>query len=183
MLTHAFLRERGLGYLVVFLYSLVIAVLWIPVFLIRQGTRLLKEIGAESWPRADGAIAGGDVKVTHGWILDYAIAQLDYSYRVRGEYYAGSVTRQYADEQAAWDFVDARCKKNALIRYKDDKPEVSVLLEADQDLLWNTQPAPNFFSQLWQHWSDELRQEPTRNNTPEEDVDEHKPAFDGKENR
>ena len=175
MLTAALFRERGLGYFVVFLYSIVVAVLWIPVFLLHQGARLLREIGVESWPRAEGSITSGEVRATHGWILDYAVGQLAYSYHVRGEYYAGSITRQYADEQAAWDFVDARRGKSALIRYKDDKPQVSVFLETDQGLLWNPEPSPAFFTQLWRHWSDELRREPTGNDAPEANDDDYEP--------
>ncbi|HEV2395608.1 MAG TPA: hypothetical protein VGS27_01530 [Candidatus Sulfotelmatobacter sp.] len=153
-------RTKPLQYAVFFLYSVVVAIIWLPAFGLRRIARFARESGVETWPRADGSITGGEVKVIHGWILDYAVGQLEYSYRVSGEYYAGNITRQYADEQTAWEFVDARRGRSAAIRYRDGKTETSVLREADQEFLWEPQPTPGFFIQLWRHWCDELRLEP-----------------------
>ena len=152
--------ERGVGYLAAFIYSIVVALIWLPVAALRRAARLLREFGVESWPRTDGSITSGNVKVIHGWILDYALGRLDYSYRVAGEYYAGAIVGQYPDEQAAWDFVDAYRDRPVVVRYKDNKPEVSVLRDADQDLPWTgTGPGKDFFTMIWQHWRDELRGE------------------------
>ena len=139
-------ESKPLGYAVAFLYSLVIALFWIPAFLVRRLSRVLSEIGVDSWPRANGSITGSNVKVVHGWVVDYALGRLDYAYRVAGEYYAGRITRQYPDEQAAWDFVDARQNKAVVVRYKDDQAQSSALRDVDQDLSWNcllyTSPSP-----------------------------------------
>lgn len=148
--------EKGLRYAVALLYSIVVAIFWIPAFLLRRIRRFFREVGVEGWPRADGSITAGNVKVIHGWILDYALGRLDYSYRVAGEYYAGSVTRQFPDEQAAWDFVDARRTQPVAVRYKDDKAQLSVLRDADQSLSWTDISAANFFAMLWQHWHDQI---------------------------
>ena len=161
-------RTRPLQYALAFLYSVVVALFWFPALGLRRIVRIAKEMDVESWPRADGSITGGGVKVIHGWILDYAVGHLDYSYRVSGEYYAGGITRQYADEQAAWEFVDTRRGRNAMIRYRDDKPQISVLRERDQEFLWGPQPQPGFFIQLWHHWCDELRPEPRTPRNDEE---------------
>ena len=168
--------ERGVGYLAAFVYSIVVALIWLPASVLRRVARLLRELGVDSWPRADGSIASGNVKVIHGWILDYALGRLDYSYRVAGEYYSGAIVRQYPDEQAAWDFVDAYRDRSVVVRYKDDKPEASVLRDADQDLAW-TEPGTDFFAMIWQHWRDELRgeQEPL--------ADEEDPPTDEKFHR
>lgn len=148
--------EKGLRYPVAFLYSLVIALFWVPAFVLRRTARFVRELGAENWPQANGLVTGGNVKVVHGWVVDYAIGQLDYSYRVAGEYYAGSVNRQYPDEQAAWNFVDARRGKPVVVRHKDDKAQASVLLDADQDPCWSKGPEPSLPVMVWQHWRDEL---------------------------
>jgi hypothetical protein len=150
--------DKGLGYAVAFLYSLVIAMFWIPAFLVRRLSHVLSEIGVESWPRTNGSITGSNVKVIHGWVVDYALGRLDYNYRVAGEYYAGSITRQYPDEQAAWDFVDARHNKVVVVRYKDDHPQSSVLRDIDQDPSWNDAVGPGL-SMVWNHWRDELSHE------------------------
>lgn len=152
--------EKGLRYPVAFLYSLVIALFWILAFVFRRLGRLIGESGAESWLRANGSITGGNVKVIHGWVVDYALGQLDYSYIVAGEYYAGTITRQHPDEQAAWDFVDARRNKPVMVRYKDDNAQESVLRDADQEPRWTDGTGRGLFAMVWQHWRDESRGEP-----------------------
>ena len=156
----SFSREKGFGYAVAFLYSLVVAVFWLPVLVLRRARRFAREAGVENWPRANGSVTAGNVKVIHGWVVDYALGQLDYSYRVAGEYYAGGITRQYPDEQAAWDFVDARRGKPVVVRYKDDHAQASVLRDADQELSWIHRTEPSLLAMVWQHWRDELRHEP-----------------------
>jgi hypothetical protein len=152
-------ESKPLGYAAVFLYSLVVAVLWLPAFVLRRAGRFVREAGVESWPRANGSITAGNVKVIHGWIVDYALGQLDYDYRVAGEYYAGSITRQFPDEQAAWDFVDPRRGKHVIVRYKDDSAKASVLRDADQETSWIPEAAPSLFAMVRRHWHDELRDE------------------------
>ena len=123
--------------------------------------RFVREVGLEGWPRANGSITAGNVKVVHGWILDYALGRLDYCYRVAGEYYAGSITEQYPDEQAAWDFVDARRAKPVVVRYKDDNAQTSALRDADQEPSWTVGTGLSLYAMVWQHWRDELRGEPS----------------------
>ena len=129
--------DKGFRYVVAFVYSIVVAGLWIPAFLTRRIVSILREVGTESWPRADGTITSGDVKVIHGWLVDYALGRVDYCYRLHGEYYSGHLVRQFADEQAAWDFVDSHRDKPILVRYKDDHADISVFRESDQLALSN----------------------------------------------
>lgn len=152
--------DRGFRYLAAFVYSVAIAVFYVPALLTRHMIRLIRELGTESWSRADGTITSGDVKVIHGWLVDYALGQLDYCYKIRGEYYSGHLTRQYPDEQTAWDFVDGRRGKPVLIRYKDHDPEKSILRESEQMAFPTEQIVPGLSAQIWQHWHDELRGEP-----------------------
>jgi len=165
-------KLRPLGFAVAFLYSLVIALFWIPAFLVRRSSCVLSEIGVDSWPRANGSVGGTNVKVVHGWVVDLAVGRLDYSYRVAGQYYAGSVTRQYPDEQAAWDFVNARQDKVVVVRYKADRAQSSTLRDADQDLAWNDHRERGLLAMVWNHWRDELRGgKPTA--PTDEDLDWH----------
>jgi len=131
---------------------------------------------AQDWPQADGVIASGSVSAIHGWVVDHALGRLDYSYRVHGEYYAGSTTRQYPDEQAAWNYVDARRNKAVSIRYRDGQAAESVLRDVDQDFGWKAADKPRFLDSVWQHWKDELR--PERLTIPEiiEDDEEQDPG-------
>lgn len=156
--------DRGLRYPVAFVYSVVVALLWIPAFVLRRLGRSFRELGAENWPQANGSITACNVRVIHGWILDYALGQLDYCYSAAGEYYAGSMVRQYPDEQAAWSFVDSRRDKAIVVRYKDDNAQASVVLDADQQPFWCGNMTPSFCSMVWHHWRDEVGEieEPTQ---------------------
>jgi len=160
-------EPKPLEYAAAFLYSLVIAAFFIPALVLRRAGRALRELGVDSWPRASGSITAGNVTVIHGWVVDYALGQLDYSYRVAGEYYAGCITRQYPDEQSAWNYVDARRNQPAVVRYKDDNAKSSALRDADQDPGWSTTAEPGLLAMVWQHWNDELRGDPK----PAEDED------------
>ena len=162
---------RGLRYPVALVYSLVVAILWIPALILRRLGRFFREMGTDNWPRANGTITAGSVKVIHGWVVDYALGQLDYSYSVAGDYYAGSITRQYPDEQAAWDYVDARTGITVVVRYKDDNVEACVLRDPDQDRSWTAENPPGLFAMIWQHWRDELRGE-TQASPEDEDLQE-----------
>jgi hypothetical protein len=168
-------EDRGFRYVVAFVYSVAVAVFWIPAFVIRRLHRILRDIAAENWPRADGTITSGDVKVIHGWLADYALGRLDYCYKVHGEYYSGHCVSQFADEQAAWEFVDARRDKPVLVRYRDNHAGASVLRESDQLAFSNDSAPSDLASQVWQHWSDELRREPQHQeeNNASVESDEH----------
>lgn len=153
-------NEKAVRYAAVFVYSLIVAILWVPVFAARRFFRFVKETGTESWPRANGSITTGRVRVIRGWILDYAVGEIDFNYSVRGEYYSGHFCRQYADEQAAWSFVDSVSGKSILVRYKDENVSSSVLREDDQAPSWMEQAAPGFLIQLRQHWADQNQPDP-----------------------
>ena len=148
---------RGLCYLGLGVYSVFLAIFWGPALLVRNFARSLREMGVDSWPRADGSITASKVNAVHGWILDYAVGHVEYTYRVHGEYYAGKMTRQFADEQAAWDFVDAHRDETVVVRYRDDKPGISLFLIPDQGSGWMFDRRPGVLAQVWQHLRDELQ--------------------------
>jgi hypothetical protein len=154
---------KALGYLSLGVYSVLLAIFWGPLLILRNIVRSFREFGVDSWPRADGSITNQKVNAIHGWVVDYALGQLEYTYRVHGEYYSGSVTRQFPDEQVAWDFVDAHRDEPVLVRYRDGKPEVSILLVADQSPGWTLNVGPSILAQVWHHVRNELR---PRSGTP-----------------
>ena len=148
---------KGLGYLSLGVYSVLLAIFWGPALVLRKIATSFRELGVDSWQRANGSITNQKVNAVHGWILDYAIGQVEYTYRVRGEYYSGSMTRQFPDEQAAWDFVDTHRDESIVVRYRYDKPQVSFLLVADQGSAWLTSAESKVLWQIWQHLRNEIR--------------------------
>ena len=148
---------RGLCYLGLGVYSVLLAIFWGPALVLRNVVRSFREIGVDSWPRANGFVTNPKVNAVHGWILDYALGQVEYTYQVHGEYYAGTMIRQFPDEQVAWNFVDAHREEPVVVRYRDDKPEVSILLLPDQGPGWILNSGSGFLAHVWQHMRDELR--------------------------
>jgi len=148
---------KALGYLSLGVYSVLLAIFWGPALLLRNVARSFRELGVDSWPRANGSITNRRVNAIHGWILDFALGQLEYTYRVHGEYYVGTVIRQFPDEQAAWDFVDAHRDEPVIVRYRDDKPEASFLLIPDQRPGWMFSGGPGIVTQVWHHIRNEVR--------------------------
>jgi len=151
------LMGKGLGYLSLGVYSVLLALFWGPAFIVRNVARSFRELGVDSWPRANGTVTNRNVNAVHGWILDLAIGKLEYTYKVHGEYYAGTVTRQFPDEQAAWDFVDAHRDEPVVVRYRDEEPQVSRMLISDQGMGWATDREPGLLWQVWQHVRNEVR--------------------------
>jgi hypothetical protein len=151
------LMGKALGYLSLGVYSVLLAIFWWPVLLLRNIARSFREFGVDSWPRANGSITNRKVNAIHGWIVDYAVGQLEYTYKVHGDYYAGSITRQFPDEQVAWDFVDTHRDEPVLVRYRDDQPEISILMVSDQAHGWMLNVGPGVLAQVWQHVCNEVR--------------------------
>jgi len=148
---------KALGYVSLGVYSVLLALCWWPALVLRKIATLFREFGVDSWPRANGSITKRNVRAAHGWILDHALGEFEYTYRVHGEYYSGSLTRQFPDEQVAWDFVDSHRDEPVIVRYRDDKPQVSVLLVADHGMAWQSGARSKLFPQVWQHLRNEIQ--------------------------
>lgn len=103
-----------------------------------------KSIRAGHWPLAEGTIESGGVSVRYalgGTRFDFlhryerATATLNYSFKVDGEYCSGCFNQSFADEQRAWDFVDAMKGQQVQVRYHPTKPERSMIRAQDQIVL------------------------------------------------
>jgi hypothetical protein len=83
---------------------------------------------SRSWPTVPGTIEAGDVSVVRGRYGEICTATLTYSYRVDGEYYGGSNSKTFGnDEDGAWDYVNSQKGSNALVAYNPHRHETSVL--------------------------------------------------------
>jgi hypothetical protein len=61
---------------------------------------------------------------------------LAYSYTVEGERYPGHFSRQFADQQDAFDYVQPLKGRPIFVRYKPGHPNVSAVRLAEQDSLF-----------------------------------------------
>src|SRR5215467_3188296 len=71
-----------------------------------------RRLRATHWPTTPGTIESGNVSTLRGRSryldreIETATAQLAYSYRLGGDYFAGYHTETFNDEQKAWSYVD-----------------------------------------------------------------------------
>ncbi len=90
-----------------------------------------RERAAENWPSVEGLSQGGRVAV--GSQPNHPLAELDYSYSVNGEYYAGQILRgPFRNADEAQEFIDGGKGRKLIVRYDPSKFEKSIVRDEDQ---------------------------------------------------
>lgn len=94
---------------------------------IRKYIQRVRENKAAMWPSADGQVQTATVKKQQqgSWV------EISYRYYARQEYRFGKYRRHFARKAAAEAFADAIRGRNIQVRYRDDNPNESVVLEQD----------------------------------------------------
>lgn len=82
---------------------------------------------AAMWPSADGEVQHVEVRPGHGYTV-----QVDYRYYARREYRYGKYFRRFHSKADARQFADFLHGRHIQVRFQEDRPQVSVVL--DQDL-------------------------------------------------
>ena len=94
---------------------------------IRKYLQRIRENKAAMWPSADGQVQTATVKKSqYGCWVDVA-----YRYYAQQEYRYGKYRRHYTRKAAAEAFAEAIRGRSVQVRYRDDNPNDSVLLEQD----------------------------------------------------
>jgi hypothetical protein len=86
----------------------------------------LRQRRAAAWPSADGEVQHATVEAKHGHTV-----VLEYRYYARSQYHNGKYVRHFRRKKDADAFADALHGRHIQVRYQEDKPEVSVVLEDD----------------------------------------------------
>ena len=87
----------------------------------------LRQRRAAAWPSADGEVQSATVRHKNGHTV-----VVQYRYFARSEYHYGKYSRHFRRQQNAEQFAQALRGRHIQVRYQEDKPAVSVVL--DQDL-------------------------------------------------
>lgn len=97
------------------------------IMLARNGWQRMRERRAAMWPSASGEVQSAEVKRTqHGsWV------QITYRYYAHGEYHSGKYRRHFRGKAGAQAFAQAIRGRSIQVRFQEDKPGESVLLEQD----------------------------------------------------
>jgi hypothetical protein len=122
---------RALAYIGSIFLSVGIVVFGGFAFLCRELLHSLRERRADVWQPTTARVTSGDVTAIHGRGVDYAIGNIGYAFSVQDAYFSGYVTRQFWDEQRAWEFVDGCQNRQVMVAYKPSNPQASVLALRD----------------------------------------------------
>jgi Protein of unknown function (DUF3592) len=87
----------------------------------------LRQRRAAAWPSADGEVQSVDIRRKNGYTV-----LIQYRYYARSQYHYGKYARHFRRKQQADQFAEALRGRRIQVRYQEDKPSVSVIL--DQDL-------------------------------------------------
>ena len=90
----------------------------------------------EGWPTVEGAVQSGQVH--HEGTRNYWV-EIAYTYFV-GEYRLGHYVKHFRSEEAAYSFVAQLKDKRVQVRYDERKPDTSVLLDRDLEMIVLLQP-------------------------------------------
>ena len=105
-------------------YALIIGA---TVLAVRKYMQRVRENRAAMWPSADGQVQTATVKKQQygSWV------EVSYRYYAQQEYRYGKYRRHFARKAAAAAFAEAIRGHSIQVRYRDDKPSESVVLEQD----------------------------------------------------
>lgn len=108
-------------------HSLIAVVLGGVVVAVRKYMQRLRENQAAMWPSADGQVQTATVKKSQygSWV------EVAYRYYARQEYRYGKYRRHFMRKTAAQAFADAIRGRSIQVRFREDNPNESIVLEQD----------------------------------------------------
>ena len=97
------------------------------VLAVRKFVQKMRESQAAMWPSADGTAQTATVKKAQygSWV------EVAYRYYARQEYHYGKYRRHFSRKAAAAAFAEAIRGRTIQVRFREDKPGESVVLEQD----------------------------------------------------
>jgi hypothetical protein len=92
---------------------------------------------AQNWQLFSATVESVNVSVrrtclTRAWTIEFADAELAYSYERSGERFSGYSRRLFFDEQNAWTYADQWRGRQVMVRCDQSSPSRSVLRSEDQ---------------------------------------------------
>jgi hypothetical protein len=115
------LQQSGVFILVIFL-----------AVMVERGWQWLRRRRARLWPVAQGTVHAASWRQPRTGTNRYFIGDLSYYYFVNGHFYAGFHRRSFSKADAADEWVKRMEGSDIQVRYKNDAPGNSLLLEEEQ---------------------------------------------------
>lgn len=96
----------------------------------RKYRQKIRENSAAMWPSAEAVVQTAIVKKQHGaWV------EVSYRYYTLQEYRYGKYQRHFRKRASAEKFAEAIRGRTLQIRYREDNPNTSVLMERDLEMV------------------------------------------------
>ncbi len=116
-----------LGPLVGFVQHFFALIIGAAVLAVRKYMQRVRENQAAMWPSADGQVQTATLKKQQlgTWV------EISYRYYAQQEYRFGKYRRHFSRKAAAEAFAEAIRGRSIQVRFRDDKPSESVVLEQD----------------------------------------------------
>jgi hypothetical protein len=92
----------------------------------QQVWQRMRQRRAAAWPSADGKVEWTKIESKNGYMV-----VVEYRYYARSQFHEGKYIRHFRRKAQAQQFSDALYGRHIQVRYQEDKPEVSVVLEDD----------------------------------------------------
>jgi hypothetical protein len=89
----------------------------------------LREDRAAGWPSASGVVQSATVKARNGYWVE-----ISYCYYAMLQYRYGKCVRHFRKKDAAEEFAAALRGYGLQVRYREDDPDVSVVMQRDLEL-------------------------------------------------
>jgi hypothetical protein len=86
----------------------------------------LRQRRAAAWPSADGTVEWTKIESKHGHTV-----VVEYRYYARSQYHEGKYLRHFRSKTSAQQFADALYGRHIQVRFQEDNPAISVILEDD----------------------------------------------------
>lgn len=122
---------RHFGALTAFLQHFFPIVIGAVALAVNKYIQRIRENRAAMWPSADGVVQTATVKKTQYGVW----VEVAYRYYALQEYRYGKYRRHFARKPAAEAFAEAIRGRSIQVRFRDDKPSESIVLDQDLQMI------------------------------------------------
>jgi hypothetical protein len=91
----------------------------------------VRQNNAQSWPRAEATVGSASVGETKADNEKVWYVRVSYSFDVNGAFYSGMTDRMVSSPEAAREMAPKIAGKKFPVRYKQGKPDTSVVIEEE----------------------------------------------------
>jgi len=135
-----------------YFFPLVFLILAAALLSLRRIPNWARAIRGAGWPAVEGRV---ETVAVNGF-AEQSLAEIGYSYLVDGARYSGYFSRQFADQQDAWTYLNPLKGRVLIVRYKPSAPGTSAFRLTEQSAIFKAR-AGNFPRTLFRVFRENMR--------------------------